>query len=421
MMQGVTTMPHGPSNLGTDLSDDHPISFRYDSALAQRKPTLKDPALVPHELKLDGNREMQCTTCHDAHNNNLGSFLLMHNNNSQLCMSCHQMGTTTIVQHQDCNACHKAHTAPSGPHLLRGRTKTETCLQCHDGSHGRGSNIATDMRKLFIHDTGSTIAASGREQEQSACTDCHDPHTMGTGRAHAPLIHPNMGAIRGVSASGSPVRTARFEYETCFRCHAEGSVVLPSVPRVIVQNNTRLEFDPSAISSHPVVTPSRGAEVPSLLPGIAPGTMIYCSDCHGSDNSARAGGFGASGVHGSIHKNLLVARYETGHSVIESQQSYDLCYKCHDRGSILGDESFPWHRKHIVEARNSCSACHDSHGISSAQGRRMNHTHLINFDATQAFPDRITGRLEFIDRGRFGGECFLSCHGHNHSGTSYQR
>src|SRR5678815_582510 len=31
MAGGVTTLPPGATNLGTDLSDDHPISFRYDT------------------------------------------------------------------------------------------------------------------------------------------------------------------------------------------------------------------------------------------------------------------------------------------------------------------------------------------------------------------------------------------------------
>jgi predicted CXXCH cytochrome family protein len=426
MMGGITTLPHGASNLGTDLSDDHPISFRYDAALAARKPTLKDPASIPHALKLDGNQEMQCTTCHDAHDNSRGRFLLMYNDNSQLCIACHQMGNTTVVEHQDCSACHQPHSAPSGPFLLRGANATSTCLNCHDGSHRSSSgmiasNVAADLRKLFVHDTGSPVEPPGREQEHSTCTDCHDPHTMGRGRAHAPLIHPNMGSIGGVGLSGAKVHPARYEYETCFKCHAEGSVVPPTTPRVAVHANTRLQFDPSAISAHPVTRPGSGTESPSLRPDIPPGTMLHCSDCHNSDTGTKAGGMGPSGVHGSNQRPLLVARYDTARGSIESHQSYALCYSCHDRGSILADESFPLHRKHIVDGKMSCSTCHDAHGISSAHGRRSNHTHLINFDTSQVFPDQVTGRLEFIDRGSFSGECFLSCHGRNHNGDAYQR
>src|SRR4029079_19336304 len=33
MQNNITTIPIGPANLGTDLSDDHPVSFTYDNAL----------------------------------------------------------------------------------------------------------------------------------------------------------------------------------------------------------------------------------------------------------------------------------------------------------------------------------------------------------------------------------------------------
>ncbi|HEX9047738.1 MAG TPA: hypothetical protein VF988_11995, partial [Verrucomicrobiae bacterium] len=49
----VTTMPSGRSNLGTDLSADHPISFVYDHALAVADGNLLDPATLPQEVQLD--------------------------------------------------------------------------------------------------------------------------------------------------------------------------------------------------------------------------------------------------------------------------------------------------------------------------------------------------------------------------------
>ena len=40
---GMDRIPRGPSNLGLDLSDDHPISFVYDSSLAARNGQLAYP------------------------------------------------------------------------------------------------------------------------------------------------------------------------------------------------------------------------------------------------------------------------------------------------------------------------------------------------------------------------------------------
>ncbi|MHC4703395.1 MAG: hypothetical protein ACYTFQ_22745, partial [Planctomycetota bacterium] len=86
--------------------------------------------------------------------------------------------------------------------------------------------------------------------------------------------------------------------------------------------------------------------------------------------------------------------------------------------SILGDESFPQHRKHL-EDKIPCSACHDAHGISSAQGSSTNNSHLINFDTAIVSADPQTDRLEFVDMGVFSGECFLTCHGESHSPKGY--
>ena len=82
MAGGITTWPPGASNLGTDFSDDHSISFRYDSDLVGRNPKLHDPGQLPQQTKLDPRQEMQCTSCHDAHNGQFGKFLVMDNANS---------------------------------------------------------------------------------------------------------------------------------------------------------------------------------------------------------------------------------------------------------------------------------------------------------------------------------------------------
>ena len=46
------TIPPGPSDLTQDLSDDHPIGFRYDRALYLRDRQLKNPDLVSRELPM---------------------------------------------------------------------------------------------------------------------------------------------------------------------------------------------------------------------------------------------------------------------------------------------------------------------------------------------------------------------------------
>ena len=53
MAGGVSTLPPGPTNLETDLSDDHPISFAYTTTLASSRGELSDPTLLPPQVKLE--------------------------------------------------------------------------------------------------------------------------------------------------------------------------------------------------------------------------------------------------------------------------------------------------------------------------------------------------------------------------------
>lgn len=427
MVGGVTTLPPGKSRLGTDLSGDHPISFRYDDALATQQPTLKNPRLLPSNVPLDANLEVQCTSCHEPHNNKIGKFLVMDNSHSQLCNTCHNSGTTTVLNHQDCSSCHQSHSAPSGPHLLKAAKVTDTCLACHSGQTGlgQGANIAADLLKIDHHDTASPADQPNHIPNNSTCTDCHGPHSIKTGAALAPTIPPALGDVRGVNASGATVAKASFEYEVCFKCHGDQPAQTRAVGRQVVQPSKRQQFDSSVISSHPVETAGHGANVPSLAPGFTVASLIYCADCHNSDAGPKAGGTGPAGVHGSANHGLLALEYDTADNTVESATSYALCYKCHQRSTLLADpalnpnQPFPLHVSHVVNDKASCSICHDSHGISSNQGSVQHNQHLINFDTSIVRPDPSTGKLEYDSAAARSGTCYLSCHGVAHSPLSY--
>ncbi len=423
MMGGVTTIPSGRSNLGTDLRDDHPISFQFDSSLVSKDQKLRQPGGLPHEIKLDANRELQCTSCHDAHNNAFGKFLVMRNTNSELCISCHNMGRSDISGHANCSDCHQSHTAPSGPYLLKRQTISTTCLSCHDGSNGKALNVSADVHKVAAHDNNAPVDPDQDPKTVMTCASCHEPHTMSKGVAANPpqmtgprrTAFERLGNIDGVNSSGSPVTTASAEHEVCFKCHGDSSPVPVTLPRKNTQGNLRLQFNPGAISFHPVGATGRSSDVPSLKPGWTTSSTMECSDCHSSDSGTSAG------QHGSMYNGLLVSQQVTADRSSESASNYALCYRCHDRTSILNDQSFSLHKRHIVEERTPCTVCHDSHGIASSNGSITGNAHLMNFQTNIVAPDRVTGKLEYQATGSRSGTCFLECHGRNHSGETYRR
>jgi predicted CXXCH cytochrome family protein len=92
---GATFMSGGPL-LGTALSNDHPVSFLYDAALAGADPGLQNPTTALSGLGGTINQNMlisgrmQCSSCHDVHNGaGIVGLLLKSNSHSALCLTCH--------------------------------------------------------------------------------------------------------------------------------------------------------------------------------------------------------------------------------------------------------------------------------------------------------------------------------------------
>ncbi|MFZ4521380.1 MAG: cytochrome c3 family protein [Bacteroidales bacterium] len=91
-----TILMTGPALVGTDLMNDHPVSFTYDAALATADPGLFNPQTHPSGLggtisanMLIGDK-MQCSSCHDVHNSyGVPGLLVKSNAASALCLTCH--------------------------------------------------------------------------------------------------------------------------------------------------------------------------------------------------------------------------------------------------------------------------------------------------------------------------------------------
>ncbi|MCA8961350.1 MAG: hypothetical protein KDC38_12585, partial [Planctomycetes bacterium] len=257
-------------------------------------------------------------------------------------------------------------------------------------------------------------------REHPTCTSCHDPHAAGaptTGNLPTALA-----GVPGIRADGTAIDEITTESELCYSCHGDNPVATSAaITRLVFQPNVRLDFGPSNPSFHPVESIGVNPDVPSLRPPWTAGDTMTCGDCHNSPNASRFGGNGPDGPHGSPFSPILARRYDTHDPNPESAGAYALCYHCHDRDSILNDESFSEHDEHVRNEDAPCSVCHDPHGVAAGSASVSDHTHLINFDLSVVSPDPATGRLEFIDLGAFQGQCFLRCHGENHSPESYGR
>ncbi len=448
--RGGSSQPiSGDARIGTNLSDDHPISFPYADSLAGAPGRFTPPGSWDPRVKLDKTAQLQCTTCHDPHNSDWGAFLVMDNRQSGLCRVCHhQQGfglTAHAVSHaalsqaqvafwkgsayqtvseNACLNCHQPHHAGAPKELLTSPREEDICFACHDGTvawfnlQALFNRPATHpvRRTTGDHQDGENPRVDGRHVE---CVDCHNPHEARVEPAVPPFIKGAQRGVSGIDAGGSPVREAAYEYEVCFKCHAtdgEGGT-FRTVVRQIPSTNRLRQFSPSSPSFHPVETEGLNGDVPSLIAPLTESSKIYCTDCHNNDQ-AQPGVIGSSGPHGSNHPGLLVARYVTDDNVQEGVTSaFALCFRCHSSASILGNEGWSKHAGHIQRVRASCSACHDPHGIDYQQGNSRNNAHLINFD--RAVVKEYNGPIEYNSTGRRAGNCTLICHDYAHDGLNY--
>jgi predicted CXXCH cytochrome family protein len=459
-MLGSTYMPSGPYRLGQDLSDDHPISFAYTQTLASQNGELVNPTTLTGKVKLDATGQLQCTSCHDPHNNDQGKFLVMSNVRGALCTTCHTktgwsqslhsqstatwdgVGTNpwpntswTSVRDNACQNCHQPHSAVKRQRLLDQVAEEDVCSACHSG-HVAQQDIMGEFNKFSrhpimnttgTHDPAEPAIVSARHVE---CVDCHNPHAANSsGSPAGPLVN-----VRGVNISGIAVKPLSNEYELCFRCHADSpNKPAPRTNRLLGQTNVRLEFNTANPSFHPVVGPRNNPYVPSLIASLSPSSVIKCTDCHNDDNGPGAGGSGPRGPHGSIYAPILERRYDTNDPNTYSSASYALCYKCHMESSILANASgFP-HNLHVGAGGGGmgggggmmgpinapCNTCHDPHGVSLTQGNSTNNSHLINFNTDVVKPNSV-GLLRY-EAGSvpYSGRCYLSCHGHDHNPETY--
>jgi hypothetical protein len=91
---------HGDPNLGTDLSNDHPVGIQYvaDSGAGTRN--LRDPGTFANKAKLFGTSkdQVECASCHEVHNQGVGPFdgseqtklfLRSTTAGSAMCLVCH--------------------------------------------------------------------------------------------------------------------------------------------------------------------------------------------------------------------------------------------------------------------------------------------------------------------------------------------
>lgn len=313
--------------LGTDLRNDHPVTFvplndgQLVPSLFQTPPIAGDSS-----VKLYDGR-VECTSCHNPHTENLDvvarKFLVRSNQSGALCLACHDpsrpqpnqlngwtngahrtstntapttalFGPYGTVAANACVNCHLDHNASSSasPRLLRGYEEN-ACSQCHSGTNLTPTllNVLGEFSKARSHPT-TTLSGSHDANENTfplnssrhaECMDCHNSHAASNagGSTTPPAVQSPLLGASGVDATtgSSPLKPASNQYEICFKCHANSTnkpqnvnyVAYGRTPFRVTYSatadpyNKRLQFN-SAVARHNVTNPRQrtSAQVPSV-------------------------------------------------------------------------------------------------------------------------------------------------------------
>jgi predicted CXXCH cytochrome family protein len=405
-----------------------------------------------HRLPADPLTDQRYTDQQGAHTGYVGV-------SQNGCESCHRPHAPQVddrlVKFSEENACYACHDGSVVNASLDIRGEFEGKTYTHPVALTPSVHDAAESPSAALFPLPETSGGAPRHTE---CVDCHNPHYASALVTQPPAVGGALLGTPGHSTAGTFLPQSANEFETCFKCHADSANRPQFLDDTTVgvgygrnpqrqfdagnpnRFNTRLEFEFGA-SYHPVTRPRNlsagiGGEVPSLrtapiTPGGSPlpnrtlnaASYIYCSDCHNNDSGRNLGSIaGPSGVHGSSFEHLLERQNllevppavpgDRGAGASYALSNYALCDKCHDiENSILRDDSFDDHRKHIRGGSSAaCSTCHDPHSSTAPM--------LINFDLSVVGPSS-SGRLEFQRTAPRQGACYLTCHGKDHDPADY--
>ncbi len=288
--------------LGVDLSNDHPISFTYDSSQAARDGELFDPAVVAHINERTRGSPPAAPQ---------GDYLPLEDGKVE-CITCHDPHLRSDVPGENIKFLRVNRFQKQEP--VDGRFDRDNdiiCLACHDKDGWVGSAHA---HPAVADERYTDAAADLREFPrdlrvwQAACLNCHDPHTVQGARR---LLREGTDGPVFTTADGARYKQGGNPAveEVCYACHsADGNTlqgqVNPStnfsfeVPDIKTDFTTMARRMPIASSDQPAGTEvhsigtgstatqgdRRGQDFIEAPENLGKGNLnnrhVECTDCH---------------------------------------------------------------------------------------------------------------------------------------------
>ena len=303
-----------------------------------------------HELDMSADNlhppaeDGECLSCHRPHSSQQPDLFV-----SNACTECHELEKTGKYAHQpveegNCAGCHEPHASANS--LFLKAEGPQLCFSCHNKEKQNTSlpNIhppfeedCTACHQPHYSDNKQLLKNSGSE----LCMECHEAETVvdSTRTVHGALRKElPCKSCHTAHASDKEALLRAKQPELCLTCHKEE---ITFHDRQIVNIGNILQ---TAESVHPPVEDDD------------------CTACHQ--------------LHSETYPFLLTDAFpKSNYARINSEESYALCFNCHDSEIILKKETtsatefrngkLNLHFLHVNrEKSRSCSNCHDAHGAA---------------------------------------------------------
>ncbi|MCC6206735.1 MAG: hypothetical protein IT488_01075, partial [Gammaproteobacteria bacterium] len=229
--------------IGVDLTNDHPISFTYDSAQAARDGELYDPA-IPHQRVYERTRISAPDAAQPAMPQ--GNYLPLERDVSGAgpkveCISCHDPHIRSDVPGENIKFLRANRFQSATP--VESQFDGNRDIICRAG-HDKAGWVGSAHANPAVADERYVDAAADLREFpldtrvwQAACLNCHDPHTVQGARRL--LREGTDSALQTDPATGGQFKQGGnpgIEY-VCYACHGDPANGLPSAQTLQGQIN----------------------------------------------------------------------------------------------------------------------------------------------------------------------------------------
>jgi predicted CXXCH cytochrome family protein len=346
-----------------------------------------------HQLDLTGPyvhkpvAEGRCSQCHQPHGGADRYFL--RGNGAAICQECHPDVTAGLpvvhgpVAAGACTACHRSHSS-SNPKLLTlaGR---DLCLECH---------LTLKKRLDAVRTVHGPVT--------SDCTTCHQPHAsalkMMLKEEPTQLCRSCHTQIAAQIEHATTKHEAVSSGQACRNCHEPHGSDFPSL---LINDMVDV-----CLSCHDrdIKLPD-GTELANMKAVLATGNSLHgpiaqrnCVACHQ--------------IHGGSNFRLLAKEYPPEFYAPFREESYALCFSCHERQLVLdprtdrltnfrnGEQNLHYLHVNKDTKGRTCRACHETHASNKAK-------HIRDSVPFGAGGWKLPINFEKTDT---GGSCSPGCH-----------